>query len=428
MRVVKHMAGEMLGIVKRLWPLAFVALFAEWGYAIMNIGALPIYLSEPRPLGLGASVTLVGFIITTFLVVETLFKAYFGYNGDRHGRKPFIIGGLILSGITPLFMHLLDNPWLFFPLRAIDGIGAAALWPCIFATVASITTSEERVNAMSVFNMMYMIGLALALPSYSLVIRLMGDHNDVFLIISGAFMIGAVIAALAVPGTKDPMHKPEQDASGALAEPIGWHKTLRLASRSRVMMAMLIASFFQATGTNLLNGIIIIFANRRLGITPDIVGQIFIGPALAILVLALPLGWVGGRWGKVKSVRTGLVVTMIAMFLIPYTETVPNPLPVLSLIVVPLVIGFLIATPAWLALITEMAPPGRQGLIVGAVATAQGIGAMIGPALGGILYDLRPAMPFYAAGLFLLIALVITLREFREDMRVEIPSSVNSAL
>jgi MFS family permease len=425
MRIFKHMAGDMQDVLRRLWPLIIMALLAEWGYAIMNIAALPIYVREPRSQGgLGAPADLIGLIISTFLVSETFFKPLFGWAGDRFGRKQFIVAGLCISTLTPFLMGLAKHTWVFFPLRALDGVGAAALWPCVLASVAALTHAKERTDAMTLFNMMYMIGLGLALPTYSLLFEIAHRHQTVFLAISCVFFCAAVIALLAVPQTKDPLHAGENMATAgaetAMGEPIGWRVALELAVKSRILMAVMLGSILQAIGTNLLNGVIIIYANEVLKIHPESVGKIFIGPALAVLLLAIPIGSFGGKWGKVKSVQLGLLTSCVAFLLIPQADNWIT----FSIIVIPQVLGFLLATPSWLALITEMAPTGKQGTIVGAVATAQGVGAMIGPTLGGWLYEhVKVTAPFYVAAGFLAAALIIAWREFHEGMKVKLPNS-----
>lgn len=50
-------------------------------------------------------------------------------------------------------------------------------------------------------------------------------------------------------------------------------------------------------------------------------------------------------------------------------------------------IGFVIAMPAWLALVSDMAAPWMRGTIIGALGTSQGIGAVIGAYLGSRLYE-----------------------------------------
>ncbi len=423
MRLLKRMAGEMSGVMARLWPLIVVALFAEWGYAIMNVCVLPVYLKEPPPQGLGAPMSLIGLVISTFLVAETAFKPLFGWSGDRYGRKRFIVLGLIICSATPLLMRIVDKPWVFFPLRALDGVGAAALWPCLLASVAAMTSSKERMGAMSVFNMIYMLGIALALGTYSLVFQLTGHNIQIFLVISGVFMVAAVLSLFTIQNTKDPAHAHlgagHTDGPAAVAEPLGWRESLELAVSSRVLLVMMVVSFLQATGTNILNGVIVVYIHEVLGVAESGLTKIMAGPGIAIVLLALPLGWLGGRWGKVKSVCTGLGIAGVSFFIIPHATTILS----ISIVIVPLVIGFLIASPAGLALITEIAPEGKEGLIVGAVATAQGMGAMIGPALGGWLYEnVNPGAPFRAAGVFMTAAMIVAVFTFKEGMKVVLPN------
>jgi MFS family permease len=67
-------------------------------------------------------------------------------------------------------------------------------------------------------------------------------------------------------------------------------------------------------------------------------------------------------------------------------------------------------SPAWMALITTLTTPERSGAIIGAMGTAQGVGALIGPYFGGLLYrTVNHHAPFLASGVFLTIALVMAL-------------------
>jgi len=51
-------------------------------------------------------------------------------------------------------------------------------------------------------------------------------------------------------------------------------------------------------------------------------------------------------------------------------------------------IGFSLAMPAWLALVSDMASPWTRGAVVGALGTAQGVGAVTGAGVGSYLYKL----------------------------------------
>src|SRR6185369_16212125 len=112
-------------------------------------------------MGYGAdSVASIG---TAFLFTEGLMKGPFGIAGDRIGRKWLIIAGPLISVFTSL-LTLLVHPsqWYFFvALRILDGLGAAALWPSALAMIADVVEEDRRSQAMSMFNVTYLVGVAL---------------------------------------------------------------------------------------------------------------------------------------------------------------------------------------------------------------------------------------------------------------------------
>ena len=71
-------------------------------------------------------------------------------------------------------------------------------------------------------------------------------------------------------------------------------------------------------------------------------------------------------------------------------------------------VSYAFVFPSWLALITELAPPGRLGLAIGTSETVQGMGIVLGPLLGGLLWDtFGPRAPFVASAVALTAGTVI---------------------
>ena len=116
---------------RSLLRVASVVGVAELGFATV-VPLLPLYLKER----LGASAALVGAVVATFAAVETIFKTTWGTLADRVGRRPVIVSGLLLSSTAPIIMTILRSAWLFIPLRLVDGMGSAALWPVAAASIA----------------------------------------------------------------------------------------------------------------------------------------------------------------------------------------------------------------------------------------------------------------------------------------------------
>ncbi|MGQ9699209.1 MAG: MFS transporter, partial [Armatimonadota bacterium] len=379
---------------------------------IMQMAALPLYLRTAfrMPDGRPLDAWIIGVVVSTFLISETLFKVPFGILSDRYGRKPFIALGTLVSALTPLGMRVAGSPYTFLPLRAVDGMGSAALWPTVFASVASLTTAERRVAAMSIFNMTYLIGVSLALPVYSTVYSHVRHHANVFLVVSAVFGTATLLAVLCVP----PVPKERPDAGTAddqvAREGTSIRAMMTLARSSRLILEMMTLSLIYTMGINMLSGTISLWAKEVLGLAEEKIGLIFVGPGLVVVLLAVPLGWIGGRWGKTRSVRFGMAVAAVAMWVIPHTRSLLT----LTAVVAPLIIGFLMAVPAWMAMVTEAAPPGKQGTVVSAIATAQGIGAMVAPAIGGRLYDWSPSWPFYGSAALLTASFILALVWLKE--------------
>ncbi len=403
-------------LLSRLWPLALLALCAEMAYAILNTAAIPYHLHDT----LHAPPSWIGIVISTFLITETLFKAFLGYLGDRKGRKLLLTLGPLLSACTPLIMRWTTSVYFFLPLRALDGIGAAALWPNVFATVSTVTTSGERVTAMSVFNMMYLIGLVAGLPLYSLVRRITDTSADVFFLISGLFLLSGLIAYFFIPETRTSQSPRIIDSleveRSAVTEAPHWKATLVSASQDPFLRIVMLIVFIETIGINLLYGPLSLYIKDQLHLPEETVGSVFLLPGLVVVLLAVPLGKLGGRLGKVRSVLIGLGGASLCMWFLPLMKT---PL-TFSLTSAPMVIGFLIALPAWLALISEMAPMEHQGTVMGAIWTANGLGAILGPTLGGFLYQGHPTWPFYGAAFSLTLSFLLFLKYFREGKRVQI--------
>src|SRR3989442_14024191 len=165
---------------------------AELGFATV-IPLLPLYLK----VRLGASATLVGVVVATFAAVETVFKTTWGSLADRIGKRPVIVGGLLLSSAAPVLMTLVRSAWLFVPLRLIDGMGSAALWPVAAAVMADRAKGEERATAMGALNMFFLSGLALG-PSLGLFVSaFLGSYTFGFYLAT-ALLLGAAGLAMLV--------------------------------------------------------------------------------------------------------------------------------------------------------------------------------------------------------------------------------------
>lgn len=384
----------------RLIGLIGVSLFCEIAYALVTTFTLPLYLKNT----LSWAEKDIGPVLSAFLLAETLAKPAWAGLSDKIGRKPLILIGIFTSAVAVLLMTGVESHIAFLGLSALNGVGGAALWPNVFASVADVTTEEERVGAMSVFNMMYMIGIGGSAPLGSLIYRLSHGHpQNIFPATALLFAVGFLFSAILTPWFRGEHH---HEATGL---PDKKHRLV--FSVLAFFMAM---SFFQTLGLQLMNGPLVLYVNQDLGLKEGAIGLPFLALAAVVAAVAIPIGAWGGKWGRVKSVKLGLLLATVGMLMLPLHANLWWWLAV----AIPMILGFLLSIPAWLAILTELAPMAWRGRIYGYVATAQGLGAVLGPSVGLYLFGERShAAPFLVSGAILALTLIAAMFGLHENMR-----------
>ena len=74
-------------------------------------------------------------------------------------------------------------------------------------------------------------------------------------------------------------------------------------------------------------------------------------------------------------------------------------------------VGAGVANPTINALCSAVTPSDRQGEMFGLLQAARSVGFLLGPLLGGILFDWRPEAPYVLAAAVMLVAGLLARRE-----------------
>ena len=401
------------GIVLRV---SLVIGLGELGFATI-VPLLPLYLTEH----LNASVKLVGAVVAAFALVETFLKAVWGSVADRVGRRPLIVAGLLLSSVAPLLMSVLRNPLLFVPLRVIDGAGSSALWPAASAIMADKTPRDQRATAMGTLNLFFLSGLAFGPALGLFVVGLSHSYVTGFYLASGLMIAAAAWGSVALRDDATPHRSPPVTSVGGghgadEQSPHRSHEGKR-TQFSPLLITMLGVAFVQMFGVGLLAPILAIYAKRVVGLSEDLIGILFLLGVLSVAIASVPAGRLADRWGKRKAVVWGMAIGSAGMWMLPISPR----LDVLAVGAVLLGIGYALSSPAWHALVSELAPSGRIGFAMGAAQTAEGLGLVMGPLLGGVLWDAAGHVAPFVASASLLsvstVALIFTIRSLARQTR-----------
>ena len=368
--------------------LAIVVM--EVVHGIQAMALFPLYLTEV----LGSSVTVVGAVISGYLIVDIVTRTPAGWLADRWGRKSVLLIGVALS-IPPLVLMMWTrSSSTFLLLNALNGLGAGCIWPAIYATVADTYRRSERGLIMGVLSTVMLGGLALGPISGNLLLGLTSYRATFLICIGLVCFVFLVVLALAR----------ETKATGAAPEATVQKHELSTLSGELVLLGSI--ALLLTVSLAFLLPIVSLYGAEVLHVDKVTMGLMLAIPGTIMALALLPAGHLADRVGRKPPIVAGLALLTLCYAGAPTT---------INLLVVTAGatlagLGYALAVPAWNALAMDRIPDESRGLLLGAVATVQGAGLAVGPIIGGSLWEhIHPYAPFVAGALVLLVATLLSL-------------------
>jgi MFS transporter, DHA1 family, solute carrier family 18 (vesicular amine transporter), member 1/2 len=159
--------------------------------------------------------------------------------------------------------------------------------------------------------------------------------------------------------------------------------------------------------------------SRRLGASPTVIGILFASFGVTLVGVSIPAGALSDRTGRKTPIVAGLVALAASSLLFAFAESLP------WLFAARLVQGAADAV-TWVvgfALIADLYGPDERGRMAGMVMSGTSVGVMLGPSLGGWLYEVGGIrLPFAFVTLLSVIAAIgfmaLRLPDTRSDREV----------
>jgi MFS family permease len=107
--------------------------------------------------------TALGFSVafSALMISRLLFQVPLGRLSDRIGRKPLLIGGLVLMGPATALLGLVTTTLQLTGVRLVQGLAAGAIAAPAFAVAADLSSSGGEGRQMSIVTIGFGLGLAL---------------------------------------------------------------------------------------------------------------------------------------------------------------------------------------------------------------------------------------------------------------------------
>ena len=387
---------NMTSIEKRV-AMSLSAIFASRMLGLFMI--LPVFAVYAEELD-GFSPTLAGLAIGIYGLTQAIFQIPMGLLSDNIGRKPVIIGGLIIFAIGSIVAAMSDSITGVIIGRALQGAGAIA--SAVMALAADLTREEHRIKVMASIGMSIGLSFSLALVFGPLLHGVFG--------VEGIFWITAIFAFGGILVAKFWVPTPVRSRFHRDAEvEISWfRKAFSDPQLVRLDMGIFILHFILISMFMVMPGVL----REQLGFSLEQHWQLYL-PVLFFGVLTMvPFIILAEKKRKVKQVLIGAIVILI-----------------ISQLGFPLFSGSLVgfAIMLWLffsaftlleaimpALVAKLAPAAHKGTAMGAYSTSQFLGVFLGGLTGGILsefYGINSVAAFNIVLLIIWAGLAISMKK-----------------
>ncbi|HET7377906.1 MAG TPA: MFS transporter [Anaerolineae bacterium] len=365
--------------------LGFIGFVTSFGAHIVAVN-LPIYAEQ-----ISVGVAIIGILIAAYDFAEIVAKPIFGALADRRGMKQTLLAGIALFTLASLAYPVID-PRLLIVVRFVQGVGAAALSAVSLALVGVYFT-EQRGRAYGIYNAIKGAGYVLS-PIIGGLIVLKTNFATIFL---AAAAIGAIafLLALFLPS---PVRKPNDVFDDDDLSLKSFIAVFRQRDIRPWYIVMVVNMFFV--------GILFSFLPVRvhnLHYDPLTTGLILTTATTSYLLIQPLAGVLADRFNAATTVRIGLLLSAIAIILVPFVQDV-------ALIIVSIMAGAGIGT-VWTntdTLISTLAKSGQLGATMGAAGSFKELGDMLGPLLIGFLSQaFGLTIGFVVCGIFGLVSILL---------------------
>ncbi|MDR6999883.1 MFS transporter [Neobacillus niacini] len=339
-----------------------------------------------------------GYLVAVFAVSQLLMSPLAGRWVDRYGRKKIIIIGLFLFGVSELIFGLGTNVSVLYLSRILGGFSAAFIMPGVTAYIADITSIQERSKAMGYLSAAISTGFIIG-PGIG---GYIGEYG-----VRIPFFFAAAIAFLACFSSmfilKEPLTKEQLAEISTNTKEISFISDFKKSFNPLYFIAFIIV-FVLAFGLSAYETVFSLFSDHKFGFTPkDIAAIITISSIFGVIVQVFMFGRMIDLLGEKKLIQLCLVIGAI----LAVASTMVSSFLVVLAVTCIIFLAFDLLRPALTTFLSKAAKK-EQGFVAGMNSTYTSLGNIVGPAMGGILFDVNIHYPYLFAAVIMAIGLGIT--------------------
>ncbi|MCE9560048.1 MAG: MFS transporter [Armatimonadetes bacterium] len=328
---------------------------------------------------------MIGAMLVSTFVVQTIASPLWSGLADRVGRKRIFLICTIFSALGMGLYAIANSLELMFLCRIMAGLGSANV-AIASAMMSSGSAPENRAATMGRFSAAMSVGLVIGPAIGGVAVDDLGRWW-LGVIAAGLSMLGFSWVLLSVPndlGDPQPEAKTRRPFRLML---------LREYPNLRVLVVVAFVAWFALA---LLEGTFGRLIKANLGLKQEHFGLIFAyESAIAVIFQTFLIGKISKSFGAGKVLIVCYLLQGLGLIIFPFAPS----LVILFVGSTFFGIGSALATPTINTIASLIIPEKRHGELFGLFQGWRGFGFVVGPMIGGLLFDFHHAAPYQVAAI-----------------------------
>lgn len=373
-------------------------VFVQMVGAAMILPILPIYARREFDM----PVEVITLLNSAYFAAQFVAGPYLGRWSDRFGRVPILIISQIGTALSFLMIALAPSAGVLFAARILDGITGGNIIVAQ-AYITDITPKKKRTEALgyiqAVFGLGFIIGPALG----GILAAAYGPRLPYIFAAIAAFLT-VILTWLSLDETLSPEQRSANRAasksSGSVWQIIGSNRLLGL-----ILVIAFISQFafglLQSTFS--LYGEEVIFAGYSAETALRLIGLLLATVGLTqFLTQVFFLRRLLTRFSEAWLIIAGNLLRGLGMFMFALLAT-----PIFGIASSAVfAIGMAITMPSLQSVTTSTVSDELRGLVLGIYQSVISLSIIVSTAIAGLLYAMRPNLPFWLGGALSLLAII----------------------
>lgn len=361
--------ASLIAVLKALprpvWVLFFGTFLNKFGTFVIPF--LSLYLT-----GRGFSIMQAGVAISAYGIGNLLASLVGGHLADALGRRNTIICSMFSVGVAMLLLSQAQNFTAILLFTALAGLTGEMYRPASAALLADLVPANDRVTVYSAYRMAFNAGWAFG-PATA---GFLAGHSYFWLFAGDAAssVLFGIVAWLALP-------------HGLRAEKkdLGWRPALKIISRDRPFLRLLVASFCLSLVFLQMGSTFSLHVTGQ-GFSATTYGALISFNGVLVVLCELPITRITQQFSPTLMMALGYSLVGLGFALNAVARTVPT----MAFAVFIFTLGEMISMPVSAGYVADLAPEQYRGRYTGASGLTSALALVCGPGVGMALFGYNP--------------------------------------